>query len=94
MSAMPRRGGGKATAAIERRIRAAIEELRPLLRIEPAGIELHSFDAITGTLVLRIEGDCPDCEMSAGILMPGIAAHLRLRVPEIRDIHQQSTPEF
>ena len=84
-----RRGAGGGDVAIEQRIRAAIEDLRPLLRIEPAGVEMQSFDSATGVLVLRVEGDCPDCEMSAGMLMQGIAAHLRMRVPEIREIHQE-----
>ena len=83
-----RRNAQQASAALEQRIRAAIAELRPLLRIDPAHIELHRFDAASGVLVLRVEGDCPDCEMSAGMLIQGIAAHLRQRVPEIREIQQ------
>jgi Fe-S cluster biogenesis protein NfuA len=73
-------------AAIEARIRRAIDELRPMLRIESSGVELLRFEEATGVAVLRVEGDCPDCEMTAAMLLQGIAAHLRQRVPEIREV--------
>ncbi|MBC8009380.1 MAG: NifU family protein [Burkholderiales bacterium] len=81
------------TEAIEARIRDAITGLRPLLGVEATGIELVNFDADTGVAVLRIEGDCPDCEMSVAALLKGIEAHLKLRVPEIREIKPVSTVE-
>jgi Fe-S cluster biogenesis protein NfuA len=70
------------------RIRAALAELHPLLRIEAAGIELVSFDGERGLALLRVEGDCPDCEMSVAMMMEGIGAHLRARVPEIREVRR------
>ena len=77
------RDGG---AAVERRIRRALVELRPLLRIESVGIELVQFEEQTGVAVLRFEGDCPDCRMSASMLREGVEAHLRMQVPEIRGV--------
>lgn len=59
-----------------------------MLRIEPAAVELVSFDPATGTAVLRVEGDCPDCQMSAAMMIEGISAHLRARVPEIREVRR------
>ena len=82
-----KRARGRARTAIEARIRDAIDDLRPLLRIEPVGIELLEFRAATGTALLRIDGDCPDCNMSAATMIHGIAAHLRMRVPEVREVH-------
>jgi Fe-S cluster biogenesis protein NfuA len=73
-------------AAVEQRIRDAIAEMRPLLRIESVGIELVSFEIETGTAVLRFEGDCPDCQMPASVLRDGIEAHLRMHVPELRGV--------
>ena len=49
---------------------------------------LVEFDAPTGTATLRIEGDCPDCEMSAANMIEGIGAHLRARVPEVKDVRR------
>ena len=85
---MLRRGGRYSVAAIEARIREAIRELEPLLRIDPAHIELVRYQAAGGVAELRVQGDCPDCDMSVARLMEGIAAHLRLRVPEIQQVRQ------
>ena len=80
------------TAAIEARIREAIVGLRPLLGVHN-GVELVNFESASGVAVLRVEGDCPQCEMPVATLLQGIEAHLRLRVPEIREIRPVSSPE-
>ncbi len=71
---------------VEERIRTAITEMRPLLHIEPLEIELIEFEVHEGVAVLRVEGDCPDCDLSATMLTAGIEAHLRQQVPEIRAV--------
>jgi Fe-S cluster biogenesis protein NfuA len=81
-----KRNSADRRAAIEARIREALEGLRPLVGIDPCGLELLEFDVETGCTVLRVEGDCPDCQMSAAMLMQGIATNLRLRVPEVREV--------
>jgi Fe-S cluster biogenesis protein NfuA len=85
--------GRNSTEAIEARIREAIAGLRPLLGVEATGVDLVNFEATTGVAVLRIEGDCPECEMSVAALLQGIEAHLKLRVPEIREIRPVSAVE-
>ena len=85
MSVLRGRGRRK-QPAVEARIQQALVELRPLLRIDTVGIELVEFQRETGIAVLRFEGDCPDCEMSASMLRQGIEAHLRMQVPEIREV--------
>ena len=81
------------TEAIEARIREAIIGLRPLLGAAATGVDLVNFEAETGVAVLRIEGDCPECEMSVATFLQGIEAHLKMRVPEIREIRPVSTVE-
>ena len=73
---------------IDGRIRDTLLELRPLLHIQEATVELVQFEEETGTAVLRVEGECPDCEMSAANLIEGIGAHLRARVPEVKDVRR------
>ena len=73
---------------IDTRIRDTLLELRPLLHIREATVELVQFEEETGTAVLRVEGECPDCEMSAANLIEGIGAHLRARVPEVKDVRR------
>jgi Fe-S cluster biogenesis protein NfuA len=73
---------------IDNRIRDTLLELRPLLHIREPTVELVQFEEDTGTAVLRVEGECPDCEMSAANLIEGIGAHLRARVPEVKDVRR------
>ena len=68
---------------VEDRIRAAIGALKTLLHSDTYVIELIEFDGLTGSTVIRIGGDCPDCEMNASAFLQGIEANLKLRVPEI-----------
>ena len=85
--------GRNRTDEIEARIREAIEGLRPLLGVESGGVQLANFERETGVAVLLVEGDCPHCEMPVSTLLQGIEAHLRLRVPEIREIRPLSRLE-
>ena len=71
---------------IEGRIQHAIDHLVPLLRIDACQIQLVSFEPATGVALLRIEGGCSHCDMSAITLLQGIEAHLRMSVPEIREV--------
>jgi Fe-S cluster biogenesis protein NfuA len=76
---------------IDERIRGTLVELRPLLHIEEATVELVRFELESGTAVLRVEGECQDCEMSAAHMLEGIGAHLRARVPEVKDVRRIET---
>lgn len=75
-----------AKEAIEARIRVVIVGLRPLLHIEPAGLELVEFDPQSGVAVLHVAGGCPDCDMATVSLLKGIEAHLMQRIPELRGV--------
>jgi Fe-S cluster biogenesis protein NfuA len=68
---------------VESRIRATIGAMKSLLHSETYEIELVEFDGTNGDTVLRISGDCPECDMNASGFLQGIEAHLRLRVPEV-----------
>lgn len=76
---------------VENRIRAAIEGIRELLRIDAMDVALVEFDADSGATIIRCAGDCPDCDLSAEHLTVGIEAHLRQQVPEIRSIRFASS---
>jgi Fe-S cluster biogenesis protein NfuA len=76
---------------IEQRIADALAQVAVMLRLNQAVIELVEFERRTGVAVLRLHGDCPDCEMSVSTLRDGIEAHLRLRVPEVREVRAVAT---
>ncbi|MDQ6828653.1 MAG: NifU family protein [Gemmatimonadota bacterium] len=73
-------------AAIEQRIRAALDAIPEVLRNESLSVELIQWIGDDGTAVLRFHGDCPDCEMTAKTFVHGVEAHVRLKVPEIREV--------
>lgn len=57
-----------------------------MLRIEHCRLELVEFDTVTGLLVIRIEGNCPDCSVSPSIFATGIEAHVKQRVVEVSEV--------
>ena len=71
---------------IQHDIDHALNDIRPLLRIEECALKLCSFDAETGVLVLEATGGCPDCELSVTTFHEGIETQLKLRVPQITSV--------
>jgi Fe-S cluster biogenesis protein NfuA len=80
------RSGHGGTAAVEARLRDAIDALRPLLGDGTHGIELVEYETTSAVAVLRLSGGCSDCDMTAEMLIQGIEAHLRRHVPELRGV--------
>ena len=78
-------------SSVEDRIGDALAQVAVMLRLDRAVIELVSFERSTGVAVLRLHGDCPDCEMSVSALRDGIEAQLRMRVPEVREVRSLAT---
>jgi Fe-S cluster biogenesis protein NfuA len=74
------------SARIEGRIRDALAALGPMPHFAWVRAELVEFRAGEGVAVLRLAGSCPDCDLTAATLREGIEAHLRMRVPEVREI--------
>ena len=81
----------RARPSVEDRIGDALAQVASMLRLDRAVIELVSFERSTGVAGLRLHGDCPDCEMSVTALRDGIEAPLRMRVPEVREVHSLGT---
>jgi Fe-S cluster biogenesis protein NfuA len=85
MSVLGRRSQREAVT-VEQNITNVLAEVAPLLRIEHCSIEIAEYSKATGHLMLRLDGNCPDCELSPATFMPAIEAHLKLRVPEVREV--------
>ena len=81
-----RRNRPRSAESVENSIAIVLAEVGPLLRIEHCRIEIAEYSEPAGRLVLRIDGNCPDCELSPATFMPAIEAHLKLRVPEVREV--------
>jgi Fe-S cluster biogenesis protein NfuA len=76
----------RARAIVEESITVVLAEVGPLLRIEHCRLEIVEYFEATGRVMLRIDGSCADCEVSPVTFMPAIEAHLKLRVPEVREV--------
>ncbi len=80
------RKSARSVAVIEASISSILADVRPLLRIEHCSLDLVDFAAESGLVTLSIGGACPHCEVSPATFSTAIAAHLRLRVPEVNDV--------
>jgi len=60
--------------------------MRPLLRVESFAVELVRYDPDARVAHLRVDGGCPDCDMTAAALTQAIEAHLRRHVPEVEAV--------
>jgi Fe-S cluster biogenesis protein NfuA len=81
-----RRKAPRTAASVEQSITMVLAEVGPLLRIEHCRIEIAEYSNVTGRVMLRIDGSCPDCELSPATFIPAIEAHLKRRVPEVREV--------
>lgn len=81
-----RRRSIKREIMIEERITTVLAEVGPLLRIDHCEIGIVEYSRTTGRLVITLDGSCPDCELSPATFMPAIEAHVRQRVPEVRQV--------
>lgn len=77
---------GRSAAAIEASIATVLMEVQPLLRIEHCRIDLLEYSRESGVLVLSIDGSCSDCEVSPATFSTAIEAHVKMRVPEVREV--------
>jgi len=76
----------RAPATVQHNITNVLAEVGLFLRIEHCRLEVAEYSDSTGVVILRIDGNCPDCELSPATFMPAIEAHLKLRVPEVREV--------
>jgi Fe-S cluster biogenesis protein NfuA len=77
---------GRSQAAVEANIKAELIEVRPLIRIDHCRIELVAFSSETGLLTIMLDGSCPDCSVSPATFATAIEAHLKMKIPEIREV--------
>ena len=80
----------KKASEIEARISAILAEVQPMLRIEHCTLELVDYSPESGVVTVGIGGGCPDCQVSPATFSPAIKAHIRMRVPEVREVKIES----
>lgn len=69
---------------MEERVKAVIEEIRPMLQNDGGDIE---FIGIEGTVVkVRLRGACSGCPHAAITLKQGVEARIKELVPEVSEV--------
>jgi len=69
---------------VEKRIQAALNDIRPNLQADGGDVEYVAFEK--GTVKVRLQGHCAGCPMSIMTLKQGIENYLKKKVPEVNTV--------
>jgi len=69
---------------IEKKVQAALEEIRPLIQADGGDIDLVAIEK--DTVKVRLRGACAGCPMSALTLKQGVERLIKQKVPEIKTV--------
>jgi Fe-S cluster biogenesis protein NfuA len=69
---------------IEKKVQAALTEIRPQIQAEGGDIELVAIE--NDTVKVRLRGACAGCPMSALTLKQGVERLIKAKVPEIKTV--------
>jgi len=70
--------------SIEKRVRDALEEIKPQIQADGGDIDLVAVE--NKTVRVRLRGACAGCPMSALTLKQGVERLVKARVPEIDSV--------
>ena len=71
---------------VSARVKAVIDQIRPLLQADGGNLELVSVDEASGVVSVRLEGACKGCPGAAMTLRMGIERRLKEHVPEVAEV--------
>lgn len=71
---------------ITARVKAVIDQIRPLLEAHGGNLELVSVDEATRVVSVRLEGACKGCPGASMTLRMGIERRLKEHVPEVAEV--------
>jgi Fe-S cluster biogenesis protein NfuA len=69
---------------IEKRVRKALEEIKPRIQADGGDIELVAIEK--DTVKVRLQGACAGCPMATLTLKQGVERLIKAKVPEIRSV--------
>ena len=70
----------------EKKIKEAIEQIRPSLLMDGGDVHFVNFDEPSGVLKVELTGHCAHCPMSSITLKQGIEAEIRKQVKEVKEV--------
>ena len=69
---------------IEKRVQAALSEIKPQIQADGGDIDLVAIE--NGTVKVRLRGACAGCPMSALTLKQGVERIIKSKVPEVKNV--------
>ena len=69
---------------IEKKVQAALAEIRPQIQADGGDIDLVAIE--NDTVKVRLRGACAGCPMSALTLKQGVERIIKQKVPEIQSV--------
>ncbi len=79
---------------IERRVRLALEHVRPYLRVDGGGVELVRIDMEARVAEVCLLGACRNCSLVSMTLRAGIERAVLHEAPELKRIEAVSRPDL
>jgi Fe-S cluster biogenesis protein NfuA len=73
---------------LRHRVEIELDKIRPYLAKDKGGVEYVRFEEETGTLELRMTGNCGICPLALMTLRGGIERFLLISIPEIRRVEK------
>jgi len=71
---------------ITKKIKEALEKIRPHLKMDGGDVEFVKFDEKTGVLEVKMQGACVGCPMSQVTLQDGIGRAIMEAIPEVKKL--------
>ncbi|PLX28109.1 hypothetical protein C0583_02655 [Candidatus Parcubacteria bacterium] len=71
---------------LEKKIKNALEKVRPSLQADGGDVDFVSVDEKTGVVQVQLKGMCVGCPMAQMTLKQGIEAELKKEVPEVKEV--------
>jgi Fe-S cluster biogenesis protein NfuA len=69
---------------VEKRVQAALAEIKPQIQVDGGDIELVAIE--NGTVKVRLKGACVGCPLSTLTLKQGVERFIKVKVPEIQGV--------
>ena len=69
---------------LEKRVKKALEEVRPQLQADGGDLEYAGLD--NGIVKVKLKGACSGCPMSTMTIQWGVENFLKKRVPEVKKV--------
>ena len=73
-------------SSFEDRVRAVLEDLRPMLKADGGDVDLVAVDEERGRVEVHLKGACSTCAASIYTMSMGVETRLKAEVPSVQEV--------